>query len=76
MVQAEVEDGERPALTEDERSKLVRLRRENRVQAIKIEILERASAYFARENVLLKLGSGWPINSPTAVLLARCFAGS
>ena len=30
------------------------LRRENRVQAMEIEILKRASAYFARENVLPK----------------------
>ena len=39
MAQAEVEDGERPGLTKDERSELVRLRRENRVQAMEIEIL-------------------------------------
>ncbi|HZL74420.1 MAG TPA: hypothetical protein VFB83_03510, partial [Propionibacteriaceae bacterium] len=37
---------------QDERAELVRLRRENRVQAMEIEILKRASAYFARENVL------------------------
>ena len=42
----------RGVLTEDERAELVRLRRENRVQAMEIEILKRASAYFARENVL------------------------
>jgi transposase len=54
MAQADVEDGERPGLTKDERSDLVRLRRENRVQAMEIEILKRASAYFARENVLPK----------------------
>ena len=29
-----------------------RLRRENRAQAMEIEILQRASVYFARENVL------------------------
>jgi len=39
---------------QDERAELVRLRRENRVQAMEIEILKRASAYFARENVLPK----------------------
>ena len=33
---------------------LVELRRQNRVQAMEIEILKRASAYFARENVLPK----------------------
>jgi transposase len=45
--------GQQP-LTESERAELVRLRRENRVQAMEIEILKRASAYFARENVLPK----------------------
>jgi transposase-like protein len=41
-------------LSRDERAELVRLRRETRVQAMGIEILKRASAYFARENVLPK----------------------
>jgi transposase len=54
MAQADVDDGHRPGLSSDERAKLVRLRRENRVQAMGIEILKRASAYFARENVLPK----------------------
>jgi hypothetical protein len=40
----------------DERAELVRLRRETRVQAMEIEILKRASAYFARENVPPKIG--------------------
>jgi transposase len=52
MQRAEVDADERPGLTGDERAELVRLRRENRVQAMEIEILKRASAYFARENVL------------------------
>ena len=54
MAQAGVDAGHRPGLTSDERAELVRLRRENRVQAMEIEILKRASAYFARENVLPK----------------------
>ena len=54
MDQADVDDGHKPGLTSDERAELVRLRRENRVQAMEIEILKRASAYFARENVLPK----------------------
>jgi transposase len=54
MAQADVDDGHRPGLSSDERAELVRLRRENRVQAMGIEILKRASAYFARENVLPK----------------------
>jgi transposase-like protein len=48
----DVEAGRAEGLSGDERAELVRLRRENRVQAMEIEILKRASAYFARENVL------------------------
>ena len=54
MDQADVEQGHKEGLSKDERAELVRLRRENRVQAMEIEILKRASAYFARENVLPK----------------------
>lgn len=54
MDQADVEEGHKEGLSKDERAELVRLRRENRVQAMEIEILKRASAYFARENVLPK----------------------
>ena len=52
--QTDVDDGHKEGLTTDEREELVRLRRQNRVQAMEIEILNRASAYFARENVLPK----------------------
>jgi transposase len=51
---ADVDEGNKPGLSSDERAELVRLRRENRVQAMEIEILKRASAFFARENVLPK----------------------
>lgn len=54
MARADVEEGKKPGLSSDERAELVRLRRENRTQAMEIEILKRASAYFARENVLPK----------------------
>ena len=54
MDQADVDDGHKQGLTTDERAELVKLRRENRLQAMEIEILKRASAYFARENVLPK----------------------
>ena len=54
LAQADVNDGTRPGLSSDERAELMQLRRDNRVQAMEIEILKRASAYFARENVLPK----------------------
>jgi len=54
MEQADVEEGHKEGLTKDERAELVRLRREKRVLEMEVEILKRASAYFARENVLPK----------------------
>jgi transposase-like protein len=45
----DVDAGRVEGFTSDERAELVRLRRENRVQAMEIEILKRASAYFAKE---------------------------
>jgi transposase len=45
----DVDTGRIEGVTSDERAELVQLRRENRVQAMEIEILERASAYFAKE---------------------------
>ena len=54
MDQDDVDSGRKEGLTSEERAELVRLRRENRVQAMEIEILKRASAYFALENVLPK----------------------
>jgi len=41
-------------VTRAEKRELVELRRKNRVLELEIEILKRASAYFARENVLPK----------------------
>jgi transposase-like protein len=41
-------------VSSDERRELVELRRRNRVLEMEVEILKRASAYFARENVLPK----------------------
>ena len=52
--QADIDEGKKDGLTSDERAELVRLRREKRVLEMEVEILKRASAYFARENVLPK----------------------
>ncbi len=52
--QADIDEGQREGLSTDERAELVRLRRELRVKEMEIEIFKRASAYFARENVLPK----------------------
>ena len=52
--QAAVDAGEREGLSTSERAELVKLRRENRTLAMENEILKRAAAYFAKENVLPK----------------------
>jgi transposase len=54
MAQADVDEGHKDGLSSDERAELVKLRRQNRVLEMEVEILKRASAYFARENVLPK----------------------
>ena len=55
MAQADRDEGRRSdGLTTAEREELVRLRRELRVAKLEVEILKRAAAYFAQENVLPK----------------------
>ena len=54
MLKAEIEDGSREGVTSSERAELVELRRKLRVSEMENEILRRAAAYFARENVLPK----------------------
>lgn len=54
MAREAIDIGRKPGLMTDEHKELVELRRRLRVLEIENEILKRASAYFARENVLPK----------------------
>ena len=49
MNQAETDAGERPGLTTEERTELTRLRRENRSLKEDVEVLKRATVFFAKE---------------------------
>ncbi len=53
LAQAEVDDnGSQTCLTSVEKKELTELRRDKRRLELEVEILKRAAAYFARENVL------------------------
>ncbi len=54
MKRADIDEGRREGLSGDERDELTELRRELRVTKMENEILKRAAAWFARENVLPK----------------------
>jgi len=47
--QADVDDGIKDGLTSAEQAEIVRLRRENRRLEMEVEILRRATAYFAKD---------------------------
>jgi len=75
MAQDDVIVGRREATNPDERAELVELRRRLRVTEMENEILRRAAAYFAPENVLPKLPtSSSPVAATTCLL--RCAVGS
>jgi transposase len=52
--QADIDEGRRDGTSSDDQAELVELRRELRVAKMEIEILKRAAAFFAKENVLPK----------------------
>jgi transposase len=54
VARADIDAGHKEGLTTAERAELVELRRKLRVAEMEVEILRRAAAYFARENVLPK----------------------
>ena len=54
LKQADIDEGRTVGLTTEERAELVQLRRANRRLEMENEILKRAAAFFARENVLPK----------------------
>ncbi len=54
VAQAEIDEGQVPGLTTEERQELTKLRKENRVLRMERDLLSRAAAFFAQENVLPK----------------------
>jgi transposase-like protein len=54
MAQADADENGDPRLTSAEKKELAELRRKNRLLEQENEILRRAAAYFARENILPK----------------------
>ena len=49
VAEAEIDAGERPGLSSEEREELSRLRRESKRLQADVDLLERATAFFAKE---------------------------
>jgi transposase len=49
VAQAEIDAGERPGLSREEREELSRLRRENKRLQADVDLLERATVFFAKK---------------------------
>ena len=54
MRRADIDDGRRDGTSSSVQAEIVELRREMRVAKMENEILKRAAAFFARENILPK----------------------
>ncbi len=54
LAQADVDEGHREGLTTSERKERVELRRQNKVLRMERDLLSRAAAFFAQENVLTR----------------------
>ncbi len=54
VAQADIDAGAKPGVTSGEQAELRRLRKENRVLKMERDLLSRAAAFFASENVLPK----------------------
>lgn len=52
--QADIDEGRKDGVSTSEREELARLRKENRVLRMERDLLSRAAAFFASENVLPK----------------------
>lgn len=72
--QADIDDGQCDGKSTATQAELVELRRKLRVAELENEILKRAAAYFARENVLPKGRTSSSFDAATTCR-SRCVAG-